>query len=212
MHVSVTVSAVSYLFEIHTFSFYSSQRYTRNCRARLIKPVGDVIEEQVEIRGKHFHAPDAREIEKKRVLTTIKNAAKNSRDNARRIIAESVGNVSVAAAASLPSVKSMTRMIGRIRQQNKYPKNPKSLQELILPEEFTKTEKGDLFLLHDSGPNNNRLMIFGTAENLSLLAECNSIYMDGTFDVTPPLFKQLYTIHGDYFFLIISIFQIISYF
>lgn len=144
-----------------------------------------------------MHAPDARQVEKKRTLAGIKNAAKNSRDSAKRIIADAAGNVTMATSAVLPSVKSMTRMIGRIRNTENYPKNPKNLSELALADRFVTTAKGENFLLFDSGPNVKRTLMFGTTSNLQFLAECNCLFMDGTFDVTPPLFAQLYTIHGN---------------
>lgn len=147
-------------------------------------------------KGKHLHAPDARARERERTLNPIKKAAKISRESARKIIAESTKLTTVATAAIMPSVKSMTRMVGRIRQKSKFPKNPKTLIELELPEDFKKTSKGQDFLIFDSGAVNNRMLILGTKQNLKFLSECPSIYMDGTFDVAPPLFQQVYTIHG----------------
>lgn len=147
-------------------------------------------------KGKHLHAPDARARERKRTLNSIKNAAKIGRESARKIIAESTKLTTVATAAIMPSVKSMTRMVGRIRRKSKFPKNPKTLKELELPENFKKTSKGEDFLIFDSGAVDDRMLIFGTKKNLKFLSECLSIYMDGTFDVAPPLFQQVYTIHG----------------
>lgn len=175
---------------------FSRRSNVNNCHARLIKPINNANDENIQIRGEHIHAPDAREIEKKQTLTSIKNAAKIGRENARVLIASAVGNVTNATAAIMPTTKSMTRMVQRIRNKNRFPKNPRNLIELVLPNEFITTSKGDNFLLYDSGPNENRLLIFGTLSNLKFLSECNCIYMDGTFDVTPPLFKQVYTIHG----------------
>lgn len=69
------------------------------------------------------------------------------------------------------------------------------LNDLVLNEQFIKTMKGGDFLLFGSGPDETRMLIFGTKANLNFLSKCHSVYMDGTFDVTPPLFKQIYTIH-----------------
>ena len=43
-----------------------------------------------------------------------------------------------------------------------------------------------------------RILIFATSQNLQTLALSKTWYGDGTFDVTPPLFAQLYTIHCEY--------------
>lgn len=40
------------------------------------------------------------------------------------------------------------------------------------------------------------MIIFTTNTNLSFLCYCEEWYMDGTFDVVPTIFNQLYTIHG----------------
>ena len=40
----------------------------------------------------------------------------------------------------------------------------------------------------------SRLIIFTTEENLAMLKEIRDWMMDGTFDMAPMVFKQLYTI------------------
>ncbi len=40
------------------------------------------------------------------------------------------------------------------------------------------------------------MLIFATADNLAELARCDHWFADGTFSASPPLFKQLYTVHG----------------
>lgn len=47
----------------------------------------------------------------------------------------------------------------------------------------------------DSGPGNDRMLIFATDRNLDYLSRAEEWWMDGTFDKSPPLFQQLYTIH-----------------
>ena len=51
------------------------------------------------------------------------------------------------------------------------------------------------FVLHDSGPGDERLMIFGCRELLDGLARSPMWLADGTFKVVPSLFFQLYTLH-----------------
>jgi hypothetical protein len=76
------------------------------------------------------------------------------------------------------------------------PAVPLSLVELIIPDRYSKTRTGEDFLLFDSGSSVDRILIFSTRKNLQLLAQSRHWYSDGTFKVVPPLFDQLYTIHG----------------
>lgn len=53
-----------------------------------------------------------------------------------------------------------------------------------------------MFLFHDSGPDDpNRFLMFTTDEHLSFIPNAH-IFCDGTFDVTPLLFTQVYTIRS----------------
>jgi hypothetical protein len=51
------------------------------------------------------------------------------------------------------------------------------------------------FVLYDSGPGSDRLMILGCNQLLDGLARSSFWLADGTFKVVPSLFFQLYTIH-----------------
>lgn len=92
--------------------------------------------------------------------------------------------------------KLITRTIQRVRGSISNISNPKSLLELQFDDESKKLANGDNFLLYDSGPREDRIVIFGTRKNLSILSQCEFISMDGTLNIAPMLFEQLYTIHG----------------
>ena len=40
--------------------------------------------------------------------------------------------------------------------------------------------------------------MFGTLEFLQKLCNCKTIFMDGTFYISPEIFSQMYTLHGFY--------------
>lgn len=62
-----------------------------------------------------------------------------------------------------------------------------------IPDVCRKTIDGDKFLLYDSGVNDlNRLLIFGTYENLVHLENSKIRHADGTFKIIPTNFQQLY--------------------
>jgi hypothetical protein len=51
------------------------------------------------------------------------------------------------------------------------------------------------FLLHDSGVDDpDRFFMFGTLDHVKLIGDAH-IFMDGTFDISPTLFMQVYTVH-----------------
>ena len=76
------------------------------------------------------------------------------------------------------------------------PIQPLSLVELEIPMEYRSTAKGEMFLLYDSGPDPERILIFGTCQNIEML-KCSQHWLaDGTFKTAPVLFQQVYVIHA----------------
>lgn len=140
-------------------------------------------------------------------MSKLKDLAKNTKHPIRQVIYESIAGAKKATKAKLPSEKVMARMVNNYRRKPGVPKNPQSLSELIFPEEYCNTVSKQPFLLYDSldmsGEENDgclrdRTLIFTTRENLKFLSKCDELFMDGTFSVTPALFNQLYTIHGNF--------------
>ena len=94
--------------------------------------------------------------------------------------------------ASLPSVPQMKRTVQRVRNVINYPAlTPSSLNDLVLPQAYTKTLRREDFLMFDSGPFSNRIFIFTTRRTLQLMARSMHWFADGTFKVTPSLFSQV---------------------
>ncbi|OXA37222.1 hypothetical protein Fcan01_28022 [Folsomia candida] len=88
--------------------------------------------------------------------------------------------------------------IRRVRRNNCTNFNPSCLEDLEIPEEFQITDQGDQFVCYDSGmlDNRERVIIFATNENINILKKCSQWYSDGTFKTSPPLFNQLFIVHG----------------
>ena len=78
--------------------------------------------------------------------------------------------------------------------------NPKMSNEVLIRSKKALT--GLQFLLRQEG----EFMYFSTNENLRLLATAETIYVDGTFEICPRLFYQVFTInafvHGQQFPLV----------
>jgi len=67
---------------------------------------------------------------------------------------------------------------------------PRSRADINLP------GAGDQFLKYDSGPSDDRMLIFTTDSYLNFLKWCDTWLVDGTFKSSPSLFSQLFVIHG----------------
>ena len=75
--------------------------------------------------------------------------------------------------------------------------NPRSVQEIQIPDQLKVTTRGDSFLFWDSGKDDpQQLFVFCTDRNIDTLEQNAHWFMDGTFKVVPELFVQLFTIHA----------------
>lgn len=74
----------------------------------------------------------------------------------------------------------------------------RNVADLHIPQNYQQTNVGHPFLVYDSGPEENRILMFSHADNLRALGRAQHIFADGTFRTAPqPLFGQLYVIHAD---------------
>lgn len=169
-----------------------------NCPARGVQPRGNEESDKFVLKKEHNHTPDARVLEKAKFIDEIEFEAKTTNRGPREIIPLANANLDHATLAITPNTAQLRRTIKRARNETIVKKNPSSLDEFEVSDEFAYTKKNDTFLLDDNNDNNNRIVMFGTKQNLTFLSKCEEIQMDGTFDVAPPLFKQLYTIFGRY--------------
>lgn len=84
------------------------------------------------------------------------------------------------------------------RQRRLHPANARidSLSDYEVREECKKTLRQDAFLLYDSvKEDTNRIILFATNANLALLEEFPNWSCDGTFNIAPIFFTQVYTLH-----------------
>uniref|UniRef100_H3A8W8 MULE transposase domain-containing protein n=1 Tax=Latimeria chalumnae TaxID=7897 RepID=H3A8W8_LATCH len=87
-------------------------------------------------------------------------------------------------------------MIQRERGRNCLPPLPQDLETMDIPQEMKALTDGMPFLQFDSGPGADRILIFSTHDSLAVLVNSDQWFADGAFRVEPPIFHQLYTIHG----------------
>lgn len=147
--------------------------------------------------GEHNHAGDSARVETARLYVQTKERAVTTQEGAHSMVTAAFVSVPPAVAAQLPSPQLLKRTIRNARNVTaKYPSNPESLLELNITVEYTKTHSSEDFLLFDKRDASRRILLFSTIKNIQSLSNSNTWYADGTFKVVPPLFHQLYTIHG----------------
>jgi hypothetical protein len=100
--------------------------------------------------------------------------------------------------AEVAGPSSLSHRVREWRQKaSKAPPIPRERHNFEIPEEYKKLESGEIFLLHDSGVNDEkRMLIFGTKQGLQDLVKMRQWGMDGTFKCCPSIFSQLLTIHA----------------
>lgn len=166
-----------------------------NCPARLIRDLNREEGSQLTVTKDHSHSANGIAVGRAVAMKTLKRKAKETLDRGRNVIAKVNNNLPVSIAAALPKMKSMSQTVRRVRVNNEIPAAPTSLEDLVIPETL-KSIKDVKFLLYDFGPGPNRILIFTTERNLELLRRVDVLSMDGTHDIVPPLFSQLYTLQG----------------
>ncbi|XP_034230410.1 uncharacterized protein LOC117639119 [Thrips palmi] len=89
------------------------------------------------------------------------------------------------------------RRVINLHQNIGRPRNPVTVQDILMAAPYTTTKRGTRYLLFDSGQDDaDRVLVFCSEEQLKILCASNEIFADGTFKTVPNQFGQLYTIHG----------------
>ncbi|CAF3298248.1 unnamed protein product [Rotaria socialis] len=98
--------------------------------------------------------------------------------------------------ARLPARDNIKRRIRMLRHNNQVVKEPNDPNFPSVPIQLTKTARKDQFLRCDTGPGDDRILIFASDEQVDVLQDTDEFLVDGTFKVVPDIFYQLYIIHG----------------
>lgn len=145
--------------------------------------------------GEHNHPPDAGKVKQKVAIHKAKQEAiSQPQKSMKRVFADAFGNENNEELMDhLPSFKRYRDTLYRARSQ-RLPHVPHNRQDIVLEGEWAETVDGRNFLLADDGID-NRIIIFGTMQNLRYMCQADTIYMDGTFKLSPEMFLQIYSIH-----------------
>ena len=130
------------------------------------------------------------------IISNTKKLATTTTNIPRTIIKNTQIGASEEAISILSKPYAIRQMIKRVRNKKLGLKTLKAdtIEEIEIPLELRTTHSGEKFYWDDS-LDSNRIMIFTTKKNLQMLSEFSDWYADGTFDVSPTFFKQVYTIH-----------------
>ena len=147
--------------------------------------------------NEHTHEPSKQDVSCREMKAGIKRRARDSQDSSHHIVSESIQTISEGTVTKRLNLNSLKRIVQRERARTlAAPVQPATLDELVLPDEYQKTAKGEQFLLYDSGAGAQRFLIFRTQTNLDILQSSRCWLADGTFQTPPPLFAQVYVVHG----------------
>jgi hypothetical protein len=140
----------------------------------------------------HNHLPRPDKLVADNYVDEMIERAEQTSEPPRTIISKIQKDMPLELATVIPSDRNLTQAIQRVRR-NKYGKAPQSRSEI----DFSGLESadGEPFLLDDSGEDDeDRVLVFGTQKNLKVLKQNLEWFIDGTFEVAPDIYKQLFTI------------------
>jgi FLYWCH zinc finger domain len=133
----------------------------------------------------------------KNVARTVSHAVKrraiDTHETPRQIITAAQGNLAAEEAAAVPSYVALQQQIERKRKRENHPyQEPENVADFVVPDELSRSEGNQNFILHDSGANDlHRFIMFGTQENIDILGRHRDWFVDGTFRVAPRIFMQV---------------------
>ena len=172
-----------------SIKFWRCER-KNSCKGRIHTKDGEVINEI----NQHGHGSSAASVEAAHVKCAIKHRATETLENTSTVINQCLTEVSQAAHGVLPRMDSLKKTVRRTRNEaQQAPCNPVNLFDLEIPDRY-KIYKGcdgreEEFLIADSGPSANRILVFGRKSWVrEILCGSDIWYADGTFNLAPPLF------------------------
>lgn len=155
----------------------------------------DVNSNNVQVKNEHCHGPDFDKMTVHDVRERLRQRAAEENIPIPQIYREETASLASnpVAAGMMPTLPSVSSTMYKDRHAT-LPPLPHTLHALVIPSAFQTTIAGQRFLL--SQHVNSDFIIFATPDNLRMLCQADTLFMDGTFDIAPRLFSQVYTIHA----------------
>ena len=138
----------------------------------------------------HSHPPTPAENSVFKAKQGLKRKASDTDLPTKHLVADAVGPLSFKAQSKLncqQAQASLAKMARTARTKaNRHTVAPHSLEHLFLTPDYIRTNKGGTLLIWDSTSVERRLsFLFGTVDNLDLLAQAPHLVIDGTFSTSP---------------------------
>ncbi len=118
----------------------------------------------------------------------------------KHMVAESVNGLGWETRAKLNcQLRSLGKMARSSQQAaHSHPSNSRSLEDLVLPPDYIRSNSGEPLLLWDSGytTERRRSFLLGTPHNTSVLTNSDHFIIDGTFKSASQLMTQMVGVHG----------------
>ena len=166
----------------------------RTCSGRLLMTTDD---KSVKVTIPHFHVADKAGVLADEARVKIKERAIDNMETPRQLYQNCIATMPKQAAALL-KFSAVQRNVSNARQRIALPlAQPTSLKDIETDPYMKRTLDDEPFLLEDTGAEDTeRIIVFGTQADLRELLLSEIWLGDGTFKACPPLFMQVYTIHG----------------
>uniref|UniRef100_A0A914W7H6 MULE transposase domain-containing protein n=1 Tax=Plectus sambesii TaxID=2011161 RepID=A0A914W7H6_9BILA len=189
------------------------EKKSRKCKGRITTDLAFMVTKD-DNNVHPNHIASAAKVEGVKAVAGMKRRAVEVMESTTAVVEKTRRDVSVAAMAHLPSKQSSARYVRRWRLEAlAAPRLPISAEELVIPEMYKTYARqnpsgrmsflAEPFLRYDSKDDEgyeegNRCIFFASDRGLEMLEAAKEIYADGTFDITPGLFAQFYTVHVRY--------------
>lgn len=193
----------------------------KECSARAVSIIGANGHIEI-VRGPanspHSHPPNVEENVAEKFNVRLKRRAHDHpEERPAQMLRTELQGVDPGVLSQLPEQPALVRKIQRARKKH-MPASPRSLDDVLqIPDVYQKTLVGEMFLLHDSRPDDEdelsdddvsddesateeprrrRVIVFSTRKNIELLCESTIWFLDGTFKTAPAIFAQIFTVIG----------------
>lgn len=161
------------------------QYYKNKCPSTITTRGNNVVVEP----GDHCHTGDIIQTEANAVVAKVKETASSSLVATRNILGEQLRDLDNDVLARLPKRSCIERTMRRERKKtNAVTPNPRN-KNFEIPAEY------DDIVLYDSGQNDDMRILAVGHRDILHHAQSGLWFGDGTFEIVPTMFFQLYTVH-----------------
>jgi hypothetical protein len=165
----------------------------RTCHGRI--KISSTETEHVQV-SEHDHLPNFGDAKASLAVAGMKRRAEREINVAPLHLTQAVlSNCDSETLIQMPKERTMKKAIQRVRREAQ-PSLPKTLADLEeVPEMYSRID-GDIWLQHDSGPDDeDRFILFGSRLAMREMGNSPMWFADGTFKSAPSIAAQLYVVH-----------------